>query len=426
MSKTEIFIERAILKHNGKYDYSLANYVNNHTKVNIICSEHGPFYQTPNHHILRGQGCKKCSDIRLSSTKTSNTEDFIKKSKMIYGEKYDYSKTLYKTAILKVDIICREHNELFSITPNSHLGGQGCSLCSGSKSNTDIFIKKSIEIHKDKYDYSKVDYVHSQKYVKIICKKHGVFLQKPNDHLQGVGCMSCRLVDTDDFIVKSNLIHKDKYDYSKVDYVNTKSKVKILCKEHNDIFEITPNCHLGGQGCPYCSGTKLNNNIFIERSKIIHGDLFSYDKLNYIDSSTKVTLICKEHGDFEITPNNHLSKVQGCVKCSEKLSKGETLIKEYIESKNIEYIHQCIFDDCKYKKKLRFDFYLPEKNICIEYDGEQHYKPIEVFGGVKGFEDTIIRDSIKDEYCKNKNIKMIRIPYYNFYDIGSILENLID
>lgn len=424
MTKTEIFIEKSVSKHNNKYDYSLVEYINSTTKVKIICKEHGLFEQTPNHHIQRGQGCRKCGDIRLSISKTSNTEVFIEKSKKIHGNKYDYSKSVYKTAILKIDIICKEHNELFTITPNAHLNGMGCPLCSGSRLNTDIFIQRSIEIHKDKYDYSLVEYKHSQKYVKIICKKHGEFLQKPNEHLKGKGCINCISLDTDIFIEKSTILHKDKYDYLYVDYVNTHKKVKIFCKKHNEIFEISPNRHLSGQGCSYCSGMKLNNDIFIEKSKLIHGNIFIYNKLNYINSSTKVTLTCKKHGNFEISPNNHLSKNQGCVKCVGKVSKGEIFIKEFVEKRNINYIHQHIFEDCKYKKKLRFDFYLPEKNICIEYDGEQHYKPVVVFGGLNGFEKTIIRDNIKDEYCKNNNIKMIRIPYYNINKIDSILENL--
>ena len=191
MNKTEIFIESATLKHNGKYDYSLVNYVNNYTKVNIICSEHGIFEQTPSHHILRTQGCKKCSDIKLSSSKTSNSIDFINKSKKLYGNKYDYSDTEYIDAKTKVDIYCNEHNNIFSMTPNNHLSGQICSLCSGRILNTHTFIEKSINIHKDKYDYSSVEYEHSQKYVKIICKEHGEFLQKPYDHIQGSGCINC-------------------------------------------------------------------------------------------------------------------------------------------------------------------------------------------------------------------------------------------
>ncbi len=299
MDKRKIFIERSKLKHNDKYDYSLVDYINSNKKVKIICKDHGVFEQTPNHHILRGQGCKKCSDIRLSSLKTSNSIEFINKSIKLYGDKYDYTNVIYKDAKTKVDIYCKGHNIMFSMNPNNHLSGQVCSLCSGCVLNTNIFIEKSNNIHKNKYDYSLVKYEHSQKYVRIICKKHGDFLQKPNDHIQGAGCIKC------------------------------------------------------------------------------------------------------------------------------SFSKGENFIMNYMNDNNINYIHQYSFDDCKYKNKLKFDFYLPDYNICIEYDGEQHFRPIDYFGGNDRFKHQKVMDEIKNKYCENKNIKMLRIPYYYKYSkVESILENL--
>lgn len=185
-SNTEEFIKKAKLKHGDKYDYSLVDYVNNITKVIIICKEHGEFTQTPINY-LRTNGCSKCSGVYKS-----NTEEFIEKSIKIHGEKYDYSLVDYKGNKEKIIIICKYHGE-FLQRPNNHLYGQGCSKCAGIiKSDTNEFIEKSKKIYGEKYDYSKVDYINSSTKVIIICKTHGEFLQKPIQHTHHKsGCPFC-------------------------------------------------------------------------------------------------------------------------------------------------------------------------------------------------------------------------------------------
>ncbi|MBI95829.1 DUF723 domain-containing protein [bacterium] len=253
---TKEFIEKAVNIHGNTYDYSKVEYKNSNEKVIIVCKEHGEFLQIPSSHLC-GKGCKKCS-----GNYKYTTQEFIEKAEKIYGDKYDYSEVEYKNANEKVIFICKEHGE-FLMTPHSHISGQGCPKC-GIESRrkkktftTQEFIEKSKKIHGDKYDYSKVEYKNSNEKVIIVCKKHGEFLQIPIDHSTGHGCQKCGgnyRYTTEDFIEKAVKIHGDKYDYSRVEYKNIKSKIKIICKIHGEFLQ-TPHEHLSGCGCSRCCNT---------------------------------------------------------------------------------------------------------------------------------------------------------------------------
>lgn len=283
------------------------------------------------------------------------------------------------------------------------------------KLDNNIIINDFIKIHGNKYDYSLVKYIGNLIKVKIICPKHGIFEQMPKNHKRGQGCPRCSNVNNkEDFIKKSIIIHNDKYDYSLVDYMNSKTKVKIICNIHG-IFEQNPNDHLSGYGCTKCGINKrtkintLDKKEFIRKSIKIHKNDYNYSMVDYKKSTEKVKIICLQHGIFEQTPHSHL-KGSGCPKCK-KISKGEKKILYFLESNNIKYKFQKKFNNCKNQNYLIFDFYLPEYNICLEYDGEQHFKPIKYWGGEKGYLERIENDKIKNDFCKNNNIKLIRIRY---------------
>ena len=194
--------------------------------------------------------------------KKVTTEDFIKKAREIHGDKYDYSKVEYIKRNQKVCIICPVHGEFWQ-TPGNHLCGNGCSECSGKKkSNTEDFIKKAREIHGDRYDYSKVNYVNNETPVCIICPEHGEFWQTPYNHVKGCGCQKCAGVNksnTEEFVKKAKEIHGDRYDYSNVNYTNSHTVVQIMCPEHGEFLQ-QPTNHLRGCGCPYCN-TNVNSKI---------------------------------------------------------------------------------------------------------------------------------------------------------------------
>lgn len=211
------------------------------------------------------------------------------------------------------------------------------------------------------------------------------------------------------------------YDYSKVIYTGTQKKVCIICKEHGEFLQ-TPNNHLNGQGCPKCkaAGNKtrclLNQDDVINKCIEVHGDRFDYSKFNYIKMKTKSTIICKKHGEFETTPDNHIRRKSGCPRCL--FSFGEEAIRSMLSQHNIKFDPQHRFPDCKYRYTLPFDFYLPDYNTCIEYDGLQHSIPK---FGEKAFEHTKLTDSIKTEYCKTKNIRLLRINHEQANEIEKIL-----
>ena len=194
---TEQFIERAKKVHGNKYDYSKTEYINSSTKVCIICPIHGEFWQRPTEH-LRGRGCKKCGDLSVGIKNSRiTTDEFIERAKKVHGDKYDYSKTEYISPIKKICIIDKEFGE-FWMMPYAHLNGQGCPSRRGekiSKANSKSkkkFIEDAIQIHGDKYDYSKVEYKGAFEKVCIICPKHGEFWQRPTEHLSGCGCPICK------------------------------------------------------------------------------------------------------------------------------------------------------------------------------------------------------------------------------------------
>jgi hypothetical protein len=222
-----------------------------------------------------------------------------------------------------------------------------------------------------------------------------------------------RTLTTEQFIEKANKIHNNKYDYSKTKFVNSKTKVKIICPLHGE-FEQSHNKHLSKKGCPKCGFISRCNIArstsydFITKAIKIHGDKYNYDNVVYTGKENKVIIICEKHGSFNQTPHNHLAG-NGCPHCRD--SKGEREINKFLSENNIKFIPQKRFKDCRYILPLPFDFYLPEHNMCIEYHGIQHFKPRSKFGGESEFKKVVLRDKIKVEYCINNNIKLNIIKY---------------
>lgn len=194
---TESFIEEARKVHGDKYDYSKVNYINSTTEVEIICKKHNTsFFQKPRYHLM-GRGCPLCGKekaIAGAKSVSLTQEEVIKRFKEVHGDKYDYSKVIYKGRHQKVTIICNTCGLEFDQSVNSHLEGNGCSRCAHCyKPTTEEFIERAIKVHGDYYDYSEVEYVDAFTKVKIICPEHGPFYQTPADHVNGgKGCPVCK------------------------------------------------------------------------------------------------------------------------------------------------------------------------------------------------------------------------------------------
>ena len=349
---------------------------------------------------LNGHGCTKCSGNKRRLT----TGEFIKKAIKIHGDKYDYSKVNYKNADSKIKIICKKHGE-FLQTPHSHLYGNGCIKCGGSKKlTTEEFIERAKEIHGDRYDYSKVNYINNSTKVCIICTEHGEFLQIPNHHLRGHGCPGCggsEKLTTKEFIEKAKEVHGEKYDYSKVDYKDSKTKITIICKKHGEFLQI-PYHHLNGRGCLKCSGKeKLTTEKFIERAKEVHGDKYDYSRVNYKNNCSKIKIICKKHGGFLQIPSDHLRGC-GCSMC--KSSKLEEIVNSILEKMNLSFNNYSKF---KWLGKQNLDVYIESLNLGIESQGAQHFIPVEHFGGEKDFKLIQKRDKTKLRLSKKNGIDII-------------------
>jgi len=335
-----------------------------------------------------------------------NTEEFIEKAKKVHGDKYDYSKSIYINPKEKICVICKEHGEFWQ-KPYNHLNGQGCSKCrykilsNKYKKTTEQFICEAKKVHGDKYDYSKVDYNLCQEKVCIICPRHGEFWQRPLSHIQGQGCPKCSgnmKKDKALFVEAAEKIHKNKYDYSKVSYTNNHTKVCIICPIHGEFWQ-TPNKHFKGNGCPMCSGNiKSNTNDFIAKAKQIHGDKYEYSKVEYIDSVTKVCIICPSHGEFWQTPHDHLQG-KGCASCSHFLSKSEIELYEYIC--NFIPKDEVIRRDRSVLDGLELDIYIPKLHTAIEYNGLRWHS--EEFNKDKNYH---LNKLIK---CNEKGIRLIQI-----------------
>lgn len=288
----------------------------------------------------------------------------------------------------------------------------------GKRKTTEQFIAEAKAVHGDKYDYSKVEYKNNKTKVCIICPIHGWFLQVPKDHLDGIGCKKCgverrakaRRLNTNIFIHKAKKVHGEEYDYSKVEYIGTDDEVCIIDKKYNKEFWQTPHTHLKGNGSPF--RRVLNLEEFIKRAKEIHGNKYDYSKVEYVNTETKVCIICPIHGEFWQAPHSHLASC-GCPACKD--SKLEKEVREYLNDNKIVFESFKKFD---WLGKQHLDFYLPKYNIAIECQGMQHFKPIEFFGGSVAFKNRIKRDCKKKELCENNNIKIIyfsdvkdKLPY---------------
>ena len=229
-------------------------------------------------------------------------EDFIEKAKKVHGDKYDYSKVEYIDSKHNVIIICPKHGE-FIQRANRHLQGSGCKKCSVDKRiltcklSTDEWIERAKKVHGNKYDYSKVEYKNNYTKVCIVCPIHGEFWMLPYAHVNlGEGCIKCTnsvKLTTDDFIEKAKKVHGDKYDYSKVEYVNNYSKVCIICPKHGEFWQ-TPNGHLYNfQGCPNCKKSRMEEytKLLLERNDIVFEAEKTFDWLIY-DNNMKLDFLC--------------------------------------------------------------------------------------------------------------------------------------
>ena len=359
------FNNESITKHGKYYNYSKAYYINNHSKVTIICPLHGQFKQVPTDH-LSGKGCPECGKKKASESRKVGLKRFIERAREIHGDRYDYSISEYTTMHKKIWIICPEHGKFFQKAHNHITGGNGCPDCKNDKL-------------RDKFAFSQTHFI------KLLKEVHGSSIN-----------------------------------YDKVIYKNSHTKIDLVCPLHGS-FECLPVHALRGTGCAKCSKKKVANKLkmsvedFIYKASEIHQNRYSYEKVNFKNLRESIKIKCKKHGYFDQVAFGHMTGT-GCPKC--KSSRGENEIINWLIKNKISYIHQWVDHDCIINVgKAKFDFFLPDLNFIIEYDGEQHFKPIKFGASISdkdAYENLMslqIADFIKNEWAELNKIKLHRIKF---------------
>lgn len=291
--------------------------------------------------------------------------------------------------------------------------------------NRECFIEHGSKIHNNKYDYSLVKDVKTRKdKVDIICPIHGSIQQTVIDHLNGKDCRKCGWLKTrvtlEDVITRAKAVHGDTYDYTDAKLIHGKAATLTLrCRVHGE-FTQRVDGHLR-YGCEKCArdAFKLNNDEFLKRSKDVHGDTYDYSLVKYNGNLNKVDILCKKHGKFEQRPYDHY-RGNGCPKC--KISHGERLIKLFLDRNNIVYKTEHKLEGTLY----RYDFYIPEINLLIEYDGQLHFNRNNSYGGEKVLRVVQKIDKLKDTLAEERGYLLLRIHYKDYREAQKIIIEYIN
>lgn len=385
-----------------------------------------------------------------------NKYNFIEKSKSIHGDKFNYSKFKYTGSKNKSILICNTCNIEFLTTPSNNLLGNGCKNCYNVSKVNSIEILSNLESKNNSWSFNLKSYKNRDSDIYFICNNghNGIStyrnmirynvckrcdeinsLEKKQKEIENnrikileyisdkeikYKCETCHHISKNNYrsltynkyrckycsLLESSELLKNKK--IKLLEINSK-KIKLECN-NGHIYTQDKSNLLSGRGCNECRiiNKVINKDDLISLFNNIHGDYFKYNIDNFKNVHCKIDITCRKGHEFKQKVSNHLQG-KGCSICRE--SSGERFISNYLDKKSIFYIRQKKFKDCFHKSSLPFDFYLPDMNTLIEYDGIQHFEPVSIFGGTKEFEKTKIRDKIKNEYCKLKNIHLIRISY---------------
>ena len=312
----EDFVSQAKMVHGDKYDYSLVEYKNSHTKVIIKCEIHDCFEQRPYKHLC-GDGCKECSKKIIGFKNSQTLEDFVDKAKQIHGDKYDYSLVEYKNNRTKIKIICPIHG-VFEQSPTSHLTMKsGCSKCSYERlriekvKTLEEFVSQAKMVHGNKYDYSLVEYKNTNEYVNIFCPTHGLYTQKPYKHLQNQGCSVCKESKLEKMVRIFLINNKLKFiqGYSKKDggFWLKKQSLDFFLPDFNSGIECQGEQHFKPVDFGN-KGSEFANEMFIVNKK---RDVEKYEKCKENDVklfyfTDKINHINGEYLDIVYTDENEL------------------------------------------------------------------------------------------------------------------------
>lgn len=306
-------------------------------------------------------------------------------------------------------------HEWEAVTRSVKASKHGCPKCQVNKARKELSLKNFLDkLDKDKYEL--VDF-QDQQHVKVKCKDCGNVRETTSSNILRFGCKHCsskrnnelRKLTKDEFVSRASIIHRNKYDYSKAEYINFNTKLCIICPTHGEFWQ-SPNKHLSGQECPKCAFRKnWTTEEFIQHAKEIHGDKYDYSKTEFSQWKDRVTIICPKHGYFEQLPSVHIDFKCGCPFCKE--SHGKAFVNKILQSLSIPFVRQKVIRNNHRLFKVDFYLELNNKIFIIEYNGRQHYFPIVHFGGEESFIKQCVRDEELRTLCKENNYCLLELPY---------------
>lgn len=426
---TDTFVARAKEAHGvDRYDYSHVVYKNSDTNVMIGCNKcQKTFGQRPHNH-LHGAGCPSCGLKRRIESQTSTTDEFVKRAKDIHGSKYCYDKVKYLKSSTPVEIGCNTCQETFWQKPLKHVNARhGCPTCGGTrKKDTNVFVEGSQRVHGDRYDYSRVLYVASDKEVEIGCRVHGYFRQVATVHLKGHGCWKCanvlrgpRRITANEFLRRAFQQHGERYTYDMTTYTMCSADVHVVCPLHGTFHQLGT-LHLQGHGCPTC-GAQMPKRVvwtieaFIERAKAIHQDKYNYLSVCFTSIASRITIQCPKHGQFEQRVEHHLRGC-GCPTCSKAGTSKISL--EWLSVMRVVFACDDMMTfatggEYKLNGVGKLDGYSVGNNIAFEFHGDYwhgnptRFDPSDVFHDDKTFGD-LYRDTIsRDQKIREYGIELV-------------------
>ena len=359
----EEFINK--LKQNHKNIEALGQYINSSSKMSFRCLTCGNEWSATPHNIMNGyNGCPKCGRDSGNAKRSLSQDEFIDKMSINRPDLDVLGE--YTRSFEKVKVRSNICGHVWESKANNLLNGSGCPICYGLNKTTEKFISA---------------------------------LNKVNPAV----------------IVRG-------------EYKTSKSKILVECSVCGNKWSASPNTLLKGCGCPTCNhkrgGLKIRktHEQFVKELENINPDVEVIGE--YIGNKSLIKLRCKKcENEWDTKPNSLISSRSGCPRC--KSSHGEKAISKFLDLNGYKYIPQKKFNDCKYIGYLSFDFYIPDHNLCIEYDGALHYKAVDYFGGQDHLDVVKIRDQIKTDYCKERGITLLRIQYWDFDNIESILSDAL-
>lgn len=406
-NRPEDFLLKARKAHGDYYDYSLVSYTGLHHPITIVCPVHGKFTQKPVKHIA-GQGCKRCKGFEVW-----NSEEFLEKAEKIHGDKYSYVDSDYLKTNIKIKIYCKSCHNQFEQTPNSHLSGSGCPFCGGSKKWSDDEFRSLLADAHDGEIVAVDPYVNmdAKLLVRHICGREWKTTPAKLIHRRQ-GCPECaldskRMTDAE-FRERLSELHNSEI-VALGKYIQSKQRIKVkhlVCGRE----WWTESRIVLRNGCRKCAydALKTTPDEFERRLVEIHkGEIVTLEPYRTVRERILVRHICGH--EWRVIPGDLIRRATGCPICAS--SKGNKLIAEVLAANGIEFEVEVRFESCKHKIALPFDFYIPKHEMLIEYDGEQHFKSIDFWGGEVGLRERQTRDLIKDKWAHDNSKRLYRIRY---------------